>query len=240
MLALLEWASRSGQISSFVVPAPTEVAAAGWRLMHEAPLARAFFSTLFVSLAATAVAALAGIPGGWLLYRFRAVGAAYESWAAALFAAPLILLYPLFLVFFGRTLFTIGAMGFVVGVIPVLLKTYEGLRGVPQVLVNVARSFNLDERGILVKVLLPSALPSVFTGIRLTFIYTTINVVGLEYLANFGGLGFLVGDMYDRFDIPAMYSAVVFVLVVSVVGFAGAERLERWLGGAAPRLRGPL
>jgi len=195
----------------------------------EEPLASAFFYTLGVALAATAAAAIAGIPAGWAMYRFPLLGQAYENWVAALFSAPLILLYPLFLVLFGRGPLTIGMIGFLSGVIPVTLKTYEGFSAVPMVLVNVARSFNLPERALLAKVLLPGALPTVFTGLRLAFIYTTINVVGLEYLVNFGGLGFLVGTMYDRYDIPAMYAAVAFVLLISMLGFSAAERLEHRL-----------
>ena len=196
----------------------------------EEPLASAFFSTLGVVFAATVAAAVAGIPAGWAMYRFPLLGKAYENWVAALFSAPLILLYPLFLVVFGRGALTIGMVGFLSGVIPVTLKTYEGFSAVPMVLINVARSFNLSERALLAKVLLPAALPTVFTGLRLTFIYTTINVVGLEYLVNFGGLGFMVGLMYDRYNIPAMYAAVAFVLLISMLGFSAAERLEHRLG----------
>ena len=229
-LAALEWASRAGWVSPFLTPPPSEIALASWRMAAEEPLASAFFSTLGVALGATVASAAAGIPAGWAMYRFPMLANAYENWVAALFSAPLILLYPLFLVLFGRGMLTIAMIGFLSGVIPMTLKTYEGFSAVPKVLVNVARSFNLPEAAILAKVLLPAARPTVFTGLRLAFIYATINVVGLEYLVNFGGLGYLVGRMYDRYDIPAMYAAVVFVLLISVLGFWVAERLERRLG----------
>ena len=230
-LATIEWAARRGLVSPFLMPPPSEIAAAGWRIAGEEPLASAFLTTLLLALGATAAAALVGIAGGWLLYRFKAIGSAYESWLAALFSAPLILLYPLFLVLFGRGMLTLFMIGFLSGVIPMLLKTYEGFNSVRRVLINVARSFNLSERSMLMKVLLPAALPTVFTGLRLAFIYATINVIGLEYLANLGGLGFMIGRMYDRFDIPAMYATVSFVLLLSVIGFYTAERLERAFAG---------
>lgn len=226
-LAALEWAAGAGWVSPFLTPPPSAIAVSGWRLAAEEPLASAFFSTLGVVLGATVAAAAAGIPAGWAMYRFPTLGKAYENWVAALFSAPLILLYPLFLVLFGRGPLTIAMVGFLSGVIPVILKTYEGFSAVPMVLVNVGRSFNLSERALLAKVLLPAAIPTVFTGLRLAFIYITINVVGLEYMVNFGGLGNLVGNMYDRYDIPAMYAAVAFVLLISVLGFWAAERLER-------------
>ncbi len=232
-LAALEWAAGTGWVSPFLTPPPSEIAVSGWRMAAEEPLASAFFSTLGVVLAAMVAAAVAGIPAGWAMYRFPTLGKAYENWVAALFSAPLILLYPLFLVLFGRGPLTIAMIGFLSGVIPVILKTYEGFCAVRMVLVNVGRSFKLSERELLVKVLLPAAIPTVFTGLRLAFIYITINVVGLEYMVNFGGLGNLVGRMYDRYDIPAMYAAVAFVLLISVLGFWAAERLERRAGRGA-------
>jgi NitT/TauT family transport system permease protein len=123
------------------------------------------------------------------------------------------------------------AMGFIVGVIPIILKTREGLLAVRPVLINVARSFGADEGEILRKVLLPSARPAIFTGLRLCLIYAMTNIVGIEFLANLGGLGFLVGDMYDRYDIPAMYAAIVCLVLTSFLFYGMTGRAERWLGG---------
>jgi NitT/TauT family transport system permease protein len=223
MIVAQEW------VSAFIVPPPAEVWAAGFTLAKEERLLNSFLLTLGVSFAATAIATAIGVSGGWLLYRYRMLGVAYESWLGALFSAPLILFYPLFMVIFGRGYTTLIVMGVFAGVIPILLKTWEGLSGVRPVLINVARSFNMSDTMVFRKVMLPAAIPTIFTGLRLGFIYTMINVVALEYLANFGGLGFLVGEMYDRFDIPAMYAAVVFVIGVSIIGFWSSERLEQWL-----------
>ena len=52
------------------------------------------------------------------------------------------------------------------------------------------------------KILLPAALPTIFVGIRLGLIFTLINVVGVEYIINFGGLGQLVNDLAERYDMP--------------------------------------
>ncbi|MES2534231.1 MAG: ABC transporter permease subunit [Pseudomonadota bacterium] len=231
VIIVLCWhvAVAAGLVSPFLVPPPAEVWRAGFNLFNEERLAHAFTLTLVVTFSATAIAALLGVCGGWLLYRYRLFGMAYESWLGALFSAPLILLYPLFMVIFGRGYTTLVVMGVLAGVIPILMKTREGLAGVRPVLINVARSLNMSDALIFRKVLLPAAVPTIFTGLRLGFIYTMINIVAVEYLANFGGLGFLVGEMYDRFDIPAMYAAMLFVITVSIVGFWSTERLEKWL-----------
>ena len=231
LAAVLQGAIGAGWISGFVVSPPTQIVAAFSELLGGEDLAVAFGLTFAATFAASALAALVGIPVGYLLYRRPLLGRAYESWIGALFSAPMVLLYPMFLVIFGRSIMVGIAMGFVVGAIPIVLKTREGFLSVPPVLINVARSFGADDAAILRKVLLPAARPSIFTGLRLCLIYAMINVVGIEFLANLGGLGYLVGDMYDRYEIPAMYAANICVIVTSVVFYLLTGRLERWLGG---------
>jgi ABC-type nitrate/sulfonate/bicarbonate transport system permease component len=218
-----------GWISPFLLPPPSQTAAALPRLLLDEGLAGKFVSTFATTFAATAIASTIGIGTGWLLYRRPLLGRAYESWLGAAFSAPLILLYPLFMVVFGRGVKAILVMGIVAGVVPVALATSQGLRAIPQVYLNVARSMQMSERQLALKVLLPAALPSIFTGIRLCLIYAMIYIVAIEYLVDIGGLGAIVGDLYDRYDIPGMAGAIVFVVLASVVFFVGVEKLERWL-----------
>ena len=142
-------------------------------------------------------------------------------------------MYPLFLVIFGRSMWTIIMMGFVAGLPPVILKTIEGLSATRRVLINVGRSFNLSPAQSFTKILLPAALPTIFVGIRLGLIFTLINVVGVEFLINFGGLGQLINDLAERYDLPGTYAAIFFVILVSVVFFIVTEKVERWLRPAA-------
>jgi NitT/TauT family transport system permease protein len=62
----------------------------------------------------------------------------------------------------------------------------------------------------------PPALPAIFVGIRLGLIFALINVVGVEFLINFGGLGQLINELAERYDLPGTYAAICFVVLVSV------------------------
>src|SRR6185437_14922950 len=152
-----------------------------------------------------------------------------ETWVAALASAPFVLAYPLFMVIFGRNAWTIIMMGFVSGLPPVILKTIEGISGTRRVLVNVGRSFNLTSMQQFWKILFPAAMPTIFVGIRLGLIFALINVVGVEFLINYGGLGQLIEDLAERYDLAGTYAAICFVILVSVVFFFLTDRLERWL-----------
>ncbi|MPZ57379.1 MAG: ABC transporter permease subunit [Rhizobiales bacterium] len=228
----LEFAVRFGLINQFAVAPPSDIVKAFPRLFAEEHVGDRFLDTAFEAVIASVFVALFGISAGVLLYKVRILRLATETWVAAFAAAPTVLLYPLFLVIFGRNATTIIMMGFVAGLAPVTLKTLEGLSTTRRVLVNVGRSFNLTEWQLFWKILFPSALPTIFVGVRLGLVFALINIVGVEFLINFGGLGALINELSERFDLAGTYAAICFVILVSVMVFMTTERAERWLTSA--------
>jgi ABC-type nitrate/sulfonate/bicarbonate transport system permease component len=229
LIAGVELLIRAGIINRFIVPLPSQILAAIPRIIVEENVLHRFWQTVQEILWASLLLAAVGISLGALLYRFRILRLACETWVAALAAAPIVLMYPLFLVIFGRSATTIVMIGFVAGLAPVILKTVEGLSGTRRVLIDVGRSFKLSPRQQFWKILLPAALPSVFVGLKLGLIFAMINIVGVEFLINFGGLGQLINELAERYDLPGTYGAICFVILASIVFFDVVERLERWL-----------
>lgn len=228
-LLVIEGLIRIGLINRYIVPMPSQIALAFERVILEENILGRFRLTFFEALQAGVMITVVGILTGILLYRFDLWRRACETWIAALASAPTVLMYPLFLVIFGRSAWTIIMMGFVAGLPPVILKTIEGLSGTRRVLINVGRSFNLSPRQQFAKILLPAALPTIFVGVRLGLIFTLINIVGIEFLINFGGLGQLINDLAERYDLPGTYATICFVILVSVCFFVFTEWVERWL-----------
>jgi NitT/TauT family transport system permease protein len=229
VLVIVEVLIRVGLINRFIVPLPSEVAASFGRVIVEEDILHRFLLTAWECLAAGVLLTVFGVAIGVLLHRVPLFRLAYETWVAAFASAPLVLAYPLFLVIFGRSTLTIIMMAFIAGLAPVILKTIEGLSGTRRVLVDVGRSFKLTPTQQFWKIFFPSALPTIFVGIRLGLIFALINVVGIEFLINFGGLGQLINDLAERYDLPGTYAAICFVILVSVVFFVTTERAERWL-----------
>ena len=227
--ALVELLLRAGAINRFVVPLPSQVLAAIPRIVAEEGVPHRFWQTTLEAWWASALIVAVGIALGMLLYRYRLLRRACETWVAAFASAPIVLMYPLFLVIFGRSATTIVMIGFVAGLPPVILKTVEGLAGTRKVLLDVGRSFRLDDGQLFRKVLLPAALPSIFVGLRVGLIFALINIVGVEFLINFGGLGQLINELAERYDLPGTYGAILFVILASVLFFVVLERAERWL-----------
>jgi NitT/TauT family transport system permease protein len=229
LLALLDLTIQLGWVSKQIVASPVSAVLSLPDLEADEHIAGAFFITLGMTACATLMALAIGVPFGYLLYRKRVLGEAYEGWLAAAFSAPLVLLYPLFLVILGRTYFTLIVMGFIPGAIPIILQTRQGLSSVSQTLQNVGRSFNADHRQMVWKIMIPAAAPTMFNGMRIGVMYTLVAIVAIEYLTDFGGLGKVVSDTYFRYEIPETYAAIFFVIVVSMLFYAGFSRIEKWL-----------
>src|SRR4030095_708636 len=229
VVVIVELLIRAGVINPFIVPLPSLILASIPRIVTEEHVLQRFWQTTQEIAWASLLLALVGIGSGVLLYRVRLLRMACEDWVAALAAAPIVLMYPLFLVIFGRSATTIVMIGFVAGLAPVILKTIEGLAGTRSVLIAVGRSFRMTPAQQFAKILLPAALPTIFVGMRLGLVFAMINIVGVEFLINFGGLGQLINELAERYDLPGTYGAILFVILVSIAFFDLTERLERWL-----------
>jgi NitT/TauT family transport system permease protein len=226
---IMEVLVQTGAVSRFIVPPPSEIVMSFERIIVEEQVFSRFLQTLGECLAAGVMLTVFGVAGGVLMNRFKLLQQACETWVAAMASAPIVLMYPLFLVIYGRSAWTIIMMGFVAALPPVILKTVEGISGTRMVLVNVGRSFNLTPSQQFWKILFPAALPTIFVGIRLGLIFALINIVGVEFLINYGGLGQLINDLAERYDLAGTYAAICFVILVSVLFFMTLEKIERWL-----------
>jgi len=227
--ALIELLIRIGVINRFIVPPPSEILGSFGRVIVEEHVFERFLLTAAECLTAGVMLTVFGIAGGVLMHRFKLLQQACETWVAALASAPIVLMYPLFMVIFGRNVWTIIVIGFVAALPPVILKTIEGFAGTRRVLIDVGRSLKLTRSQQFYKILFPAALPTIFVGVRLGLIFALINVVGVEFLINFGGLGQLINDLAERYDLPGTYAAIFFVIMVSVLFFMALEKVERWL-----------
>jgi NitT/TauT family transport system permease protein len=232
-IALMQVLVETGMLNRFIVPPPSDVFLAFERVIVEEHIVDRFLLTMRECISAAALLAVFGISIGTLLYKVNILRQATETWVAAAASAPTVLMYPLFMVIFGRSATTIIMMGFVACLPAVILKTIEGLSGTKRVLMNVGMSFKLTPWQMFWKIQFPSALPTIFTGFKLGLIFALINVVGVEFLINFGGLGQLINDLAERYDLAGTYAAICFVILVSVCFFVVVEWFERWLTRAA-------
>lgn len=232
LLALLAWEVlvRSGGVSALFLSAPSAIVKALIVSTVEGELLKLAGITLFMLVVTILIGTLLGLPIGYLLWRRPTLGQACENLLGSLFASPLILLYPIFLVIFGRTLTAIIAQAVLVGVIPIVLNTQNGLRQVKETYIDVGLTLQLTRWQLFRHILLPAAAPTIFTGLRMGFIYMLLSILAMEYVVALGGIGNLVSGAYFRLDTEELYVGVVVVIFFSVVFFRLLLRGQKLIG----------
>ena len=230
LLAIVEAGVRTRVINPLFVAPPSDAISGAVSGLFDGTLAGPLTVTLYEVAVCLVLAAVAGVGAGYLLWRYGGLGHAFEPWVAGLFAAPLILLYPIPLVIFGRTSTAVIAQATAMALPPVILYTKQGLAAIPPQFLKVAAAFRLTRGQAMRHVLGPAAAPTLFTGLRLGLAYILVGVISVEYLAEIDGLGKTISFDYLAFDMPGVYSAVVLVLVLAAVLLAAIGRLAAAVG----------
>lgn len=225
-LVFLEGLVRLGIVSPLFLTQPSTVIPLFLGMLPGELLGMAA-ETLVECALALAIAGTVGVLAGYALWRVSVLGRAVESLLSAVFATPLILLYPISLVLFGRTSQAVIAMAALTSVIPIILNTRTAFAQVSPVLLDVGRSLGVSERRIFREIMLPAAAPGIFAGLRLGLSYIFKAILLLEFIVNIGGLGRRASVAYDLLDIPRLYASVFAVVLLSVLFVFVLNQSER-------------
>jgi nitrate/nitrite transport system permease protein len=161
------------------------------------------------------LAALVGIPLGFMIGRFKFLAGMFNPIVSLLKpVSPLAWLPIGLLVFKAADPAAIWSI-FICSIWPMIINTAVGVQRVPQDYMNVARVLNLSEWKIFTKILLPSVLPYMLTGVRLAIGTAWLVIVAAEMLTGGVGIGFWVWDEWNNLNVPHIIIAIV---VIGVVG----------------------
>lgn len=174
------------------------------------------------------LAALVGVPLGFLIGRVRFLSGMFHPIISLLKpVSPLAWLPIGLLVFKSANPAAIWSI-FICSIWPMIINTAVGVQRVPQDYMNVARVLNLSEWKIVTKILFPSVLPYMLTGVRLSIGTAWLVIVAAEMLTGGVGIGFWVWDEWNNLNVPHIIIAIV---VIGVVGLI-LEQLLVWLAKA--------
>lgn len=164
---------------------------------------------------------------GLVFVMFPKVEHAMEPYLTVLNAMPRLALAPLFLLWFGLGIGSKIAVGTSLSFFIVLANTVAGIRGASQDLVVLSRSLGATPRQVFFKVTLPSAVPVIFSGLRLALIYSMLGVVGAELIAAEHGLGQQLAYLQATFNMNGVMALLVLLALLGMVVTQGMTRLEK-------------
>ena len=228
-LALWELVSRVIVANPLFLAAPSQIFAAIVSLAESGQLGHHVGVSGLEFLIGYVIASVLGIALGLAMASSVTAKQMCQPWISGLYATPTIALAPLFILWFGIGIWSKVLVVIFLVLFPVTINTEAGLLTTSPRLIEMLRSFGASRRQIFFKVSLPSATPFILAGLKLGIGRGLIAVVVAELFGSRAGLGRLISQSADAFNMPELFAGVIILAVAGIAMTAGFAWLERRL-----------
>jgi NitT/TauT family transport system permease protein len=231
---LLLWAliAAAGVVSATALPGPASVASALVDLLGSGTFWQAVGETLRGAVTGLLVAIAVGVPVGLLTGVYAAAEESSRLLTEVLRSFPVIALLPVFLLVLGSTPGMKATVVFIACVFPVLLQAQYGARSVSRAVLETVHGYRIPRLLRLRRVILPAAVPSVMTGLRLAATTSVLVSIGVEVLTTLPGIGHMIMDAQQG---GASARAYAYILTAGAIGYTitllaqfAEHRMLRW------------
>jgi len=218
---------RLFHIPPYQIPAPADVVAVLWTDWPE--LLRQTWPTTYATLGGFLASAAFGIPVAMLIAGSKTV----ESYIYPLLvfsqSVPKVAIAPLFVVWFGFGIIPKVIAAFLLGFFPVVVSAVQGFKSVDPDMVDLARAMQGSRFQVFCAVNLPHAMPSIFSGLKVSVTLAVVGAVVGEFVGSNSGIGYVLQRSIGTFDLPTMFAALVILALLGVILFWIVDRIERFV-----------
>lgn len=230
VLVVWELVRRFNIVGPLFLASPSEIVTAGFNSWPK--FAAAFELTLLEIVAALAISIVLGLAVGALAGTRPFLGEVSGPILTAMFAIPLITWYPLFMVWFSIGPPSKIAYGVVSAFFPIAINTMNGIRSVDRKYLIYGRAIGCSQTEIVLRILIPLALPSIVAGMRIGASLAIIGVIVAQMIASLGGIGFLITSAKNQYATGDVYFGIVLALFCAMLANVGLSAVEhkftRW------------
>jgi len=220
LFTLIAWETtvRAGWIPAFILPAPSSI---WWALADKRQLLLRVHlpATLGEVLLGFILSVVLGALLGTAMHLSRMIEKALYPFIIISQTIPLIALSPVFIFWFGYSLWGKVAVVFLTAFFPIVVGTYDGLRKASDGYRELLLTMGAGRMQLLVKIQIPLALPSFFSGLKLSMVYSVIGATIGEWLGGSKGLGYYSRRMAGNLQSDDMFAAVFLLSVLGLVLF---------------------
>ena len=221
LLAAWEASTTFGLVSTQMLPHLSSVAAAFWAMLQSGDLVVHAVRSLTRAAAGLGAAVAVGVAVGLLMATIPPFRLVANPIVQVFYPMPKSALIPVVMIWFGLGDMSKIVLIFLGCLLPVVVSSYNGARGVNPFLLWSAASLGAPRHAILRDVVLPAAMPEILNGIRTALAFSFILMVSSEFVIAKDGVGYLISSLGDGGAYPAMFAVI---LTVATAGFA-ADRL---------------
>jgi ABC-type nitrate/sulfonate/bicarbonate transport system permease component len=215
LMAALEVAVRGGALNALYFPPPSSVFATLFGLLGTQTFWNAFAMSMTSMGVGFALAAMIAVPVGTAMGQWRQIRQLLEPIVDSLRPMPSAAVIPVSILLLGLGFEMKTAVVVFGSLWPIIINTMDGIRGVDSLLIDTGRLLQLDRLALLRRVILPAALPSIFSGLRISLGIALILTVTAEMIAGTDGLGYFILDAQRSFNFREMFAAI---LALGVIG----------------------
>jgi NitT/TauT family transport system permease protein len=224
-LAAWELGTRLFGVPAFLLPAPSKIVVsfaehAGLLLKH------GWVTTIEIVLGYL-MSIVVGVPLALAIFMSPAFSRAVLPLLVSSQAMPKVAVAPLLLVWFGFGLLPKVLIAFLIAFFPIVISTAVGLASIEPEKIHLARSMGLGAAATFFKIRLPSALPSIFGGLKISITLAVVGAVVGEFVGGDAGLGYLLMVANGNIDTPLLFAGIIALTVQGVVFYFLVELAER-------------
>ena len=210
------WQVISMNVPPIILPTPAKVVAAFVELTVSGELVRATGETIWPFAVGLSVAFVVGTTVGLLLGIFRPAAQILDPYIFMFWSIPNIAWLPLFIAWFGVGNLTLVVFVFVSAVFPQLLTVEAGAKEADSFLVEVARSLGGTKPEILRIVVLPSALPYIFAGLRIAVGRALVGIIVGQLLIVATGIGYMFQFYGETLSLAKYFAPLIVIAALAV------------------------
>jgi NitT/TauT family transport system permease protein len=224
LIVLWELLPRTGLIAELFLPSLSSTIIAGWN--DAAEYGHALAVTLYEIAVAMVIACGGGILAGAIVGSLPRPRILIMPMISSIYAVPLVILYPVFTVWLGIGSESKIAFAALYGFLPTMLSTAAGIQTIDPQLVLAARSMGATLSQRLIRVIIPAAIPTVLSGLRVGGALVIVGVVVSEMLISSAGIGYLISRYRTILDSAHVFAGVLLVLAMAVAFNAAIKWIE--------------
>ena len=225
LLVLWELTVRAFHIPPYLIPAPRAVVV---QLFEQwSTLWRQSLVTTYATVGGFALSIAFGVPMAVAIAYSRLIESMLYPILVFSQSVPKIAIAPLFVVWFGFGIIPKVIAAFLLGFFPVVVSTVMGLKSVEPEMVDLAQSMKASRLQIFLKIRFPHALPSIFSGLKVSVTLAVVGAVVGEFVGSNSGIGYVLQIANGNFDLPLMFAALFLLSMIGVLLFVAVDLVER-------------
>jgi NitT/TauT family transport system permease protein len=216
-------------IDIFYFSRPSLIAVDFCKLFSTGMVLPHIFVTMQATISGLLLGSVLGVAVAFVMGRFEMIGRIFDPVIVALYGIPKLALGPLFILWFGLGIESKIFLSFIWVFFIMYFSAYGGFKNVEQRVINSALLMGATPFQIIHKIILPSSVPWILTGLKTAIGVALLGAIVGEYIGSAAGLGYLVQSAGNKFDTTQVLSTILIMTLIMVVLNEMVLRLEKFV-----------